>query len=180
MRVRPLLRDERERSEPVSWLWEDDTITQARQGMHDNISSRSVAETHPRDTYRFDHLFTPEHSNLDIYESAIHPIVCRVMEGLHGSIFTYGQTSSGKTFTMNGSAKQPGIIPQTIYDLFNLITTMSDREFLFRVSYLEIYNETVSNLTCETSNPRRASLQLPVPSGERLAEHPTRPDQDSA
>ncbi len=59
------------------------------------------------------------------------------------------QTSSGKTFTMNGSAKHPGVIPQTIYDCFEAIHDMPDREFLFRVSYLEIYNETVPyTVTC--------------------------------
>ncbi len=89
-------------------------------------------------------MFSPEHTNTNIYEEAVQPVVNRVMEGFHGSVFTYGQTSSGKTFTMNGSAKQPGIIPQTIYDCFDSINKMPEREFLFRVSYLEIYNETVS------------------------------------
>eukprot|EP00603_Paraphysomonas_imperforata_P012157 CAMPEP_0114479308 /NCGR_PEP_ID=MMETSP0104-20121206/16487_1 /TAXON_ID=37642 ORGANISM="Paraphysomonas imperforata, Strain PA2" /NCGR_SAMPLE_ID=MMETSP0104 /ASSEMBLY_ACC=CAM_ASM_000202 /LENGTH=73 /DNA_ID=CAMNT_0001654633 /DNA_START=28 /DNA_END=246 /DNA_ORIENTATION=- len=47
---------------------------------------------------------------------------------------------------MNGTLKQPGIIPQAIYDCFSSIHSFTDREFLFRVSYLEIYNETVNDL----------------------------------
>ena len=53
------------------------------------------------------------------------------------------QTSSGKTFTMNGTSKQPGLIPQAVYMCFDSVGQYRDREFLFRVSYLEIYNETV-------------------------------------
>lgn len=57
---------------------------------------------------------------------------------------------------MNGSAKQPGIIPQTIYDCFEYISSMSDREFLFRVSYLEVYNETVNDLL----NPQPSQIKI--------------------
>jgi centromeric protein E len=44
---------------------------------------------------------------------------------------------------MNGTSKQPGLIPQAIYMCFDSVADYRDREFLFRVSYLEIYNETV-------------------------------------
>jgi hypothetical protein len=57
---------------------------------------------------------------------------------------------------MNGTAKQPGVIPQTIYDCFDYITTMTDREFLFRVSYLEIYNETINDLL----NPQPVQIKI--------------------
>jgi centromeric protein E len=44
---------------------------------------------------------------------------------------------------MNGTSKQPGVIPLSIFECFESISHYRDREFLFRVSYLEIYNETV-------------------------------------
>ncbi len=44
---------------------------------------------------------------------------------------------------MNGTAKQPGVIPLTIFECFDRIRDYEEREFLFRVSYLEIYNESV-------------------------------------
>lgn len=62
------------------------------------------------------------------------------------------QTSSGKTFTMNGTSKQPGLIPQAIYMCFDSVGDYRDREFLFRVSYLEIYNETVRALSFDVTN----------------------------
>ncbi|KAI8811695.1 P-loop containing nucleoside triphosphate hydrolase protein [Cladochytrium replicatum] len=69
------------------------------------------------------------------------------MEGINGTVFAYGQTASGKTYTMMGVEEQPGVIPQAVEDVFNYIREEAgDREFLLRVSYLEIYNETIRDL----------------------------------
>ena len=67
------------------------------------------------------------------------------LQGYHGAIFAYGQTSTGKTYTMQGSAKSPGLIPLAVEDVFRHVHS-SPREFVLRVSYLEIYNETVNDL----------------------------------
>lgn len=75
---------------------------------------------------------------------------------LLGTIFTYGQTSSGKTFTMQGSYDDPGIIPLAVTDIFNHIQRSADREFLLRVSYLEIYNEIIRDLL----KPGNANLKI--------------------
>ena len=64
-----------------------------------------------------------------------------------GTVFAYGQTSSGKTFTMMGTQENPGVIPQAIRDVFAYIQKTKDkREFLLRVAYLEIYNEQIRDL----------------------------------
>lgn len=68
------------------------------------------------------------------------------MEGFNAVIFAYGQTASGKTFTLTGSPQSPGIIPLSISDLFAGIRSTPDREFLLRASYLELYNETIIDL----------------------------------
>lgn len=68
------------------------------------------------------------------------------MEGFNAVIFAYGQTASGKTFTLTGSPSSPGIIPLSISDLFSGIRSTPDREFLLRASYLELYNETIIDL----------------------------------
>lgn len=98
-------------------------------------------------SYSFDHLFSPESSNKDLFEAVVKDTVFQSMQGYHGIVFTYGQTSSGKTFTMNGTQSQPGIISQSITFCFDSIQEyFTDREFLLRVSYLEIYNEQVKDL----------------------------------
>ena len=68
------------------------------------------------------------------------------MEGFNAVIFAYGQTASGKTFTLTGSPSNPGIIPLSIADLFAQIRSTPDREFLLRASYLELYNESILDL----------------------------------
>ena len=68
------------------------------------------------------------------------------MEGYHGTVFAYGMTGTGKTFTMQGTATSPGVIPLAISDIFSYIRETPHREFLLRVSYLEIYNERIHDL----------------------------------
>ncbi|XP_044508793.1 kinesin-like protein KIN-7K, chloroplastic isoform X2 [Mangifera indica] len=78
------------------------------------------------------------------------------MEGINGTIFAYGVTSSGKTHTMHGDQRSPGIIPLAVKDAFSIIQETPNREFLLRVSYLEIYNEVVNDLL----NPAGQNLRI--------------------
>lgn len=81
-----------------------------------------------------------------MYDSAAKRLVRRVMEGYHGTVFAYGMTGTGKTFSMQGTATSPGVIPLAITDIFSFIRETPEREFLLRVSYLEIYNEKIHDL----------------------------------
>ncbi|PON65553.1 Kinesin-like protein [Parasponia andersonii] len=97
-------------------------------------------------SYAFDHLFDESCSNSMVYDVLTKDIIRAALEGFNGTAFAYGQTSSGKTFTMNGSEKDPGIIHRAVEDIFERIQMISDREFLIRVSYMEIYNEEINDL----------------------------------
>ena len=83
------------------------------------------------------------------------------MEGYHGTVFAYGMTGTGKTFSMQGTATSPGVIPLAITDIFSFIRETPQREFLLRVSYLEIYNEKIHDLLSApiASNGQPATLQ---------------------
>ena len=61
--------------------------------------------------------------------------------GVNGTIFAYGVTSSGKTHTMSGTATDQGVIGRAIADVFAAIERMPGRDFLLRLSMMEIYNE---------------------------------------
>ncbi|GMI89672.1 hypothetical protein like AT1G59540 [Hibiscus trionum] len=100
----------------------------------------------PALSYAFDHVFDEDCSNSDVYELLTKDIIHAAVDGFNGTAFAYGQTSSGKTFTMNGSSSDPGIIHRAVNDLFQKINTISDREFLIRISYMEIYNEEINDL----------------------------------
>ncbi|XP_021284616.1 kinesin-like protein KIN-7N isoform X1 [Herrania umbratica] len=97
-------------------------------------------------SYAFDHVFDESCSNAKVYELLTKDIIHAAVDGFNGTAFAYGQTSSGKTFTMNGSSTDPGIIHRAVNDIFQKIQTISDREFLIRVSYMEIYNEEINDL----------------------------------
>ncbi|CAK1367970.1 Kinesin-like protein KIP2 [Cercospora beticola] len=101
--------------------------------------------------YRYDNVFSPNDGNSKVYDNAAKRLVRRVMEGYHGTVFAYGMTGTGKTFSMQGTATQPGVIPLAITDIFSYIRENPSREFLLRVSYLEIYNEKIYDLLSQTT-----------------------------
>ena len=93
-----------------------------------------------------DNVFATHDKNHKIYDTSAKRLVRRVMEGYHGTVFAYGMTGTGKTFSMQGTASSPGVIPLAITDIFSYIRETPHREFLLRVSYLEIYNEKIHDL----------------------------------
>ncbi|RMY53866.1 hypothetical protein D0865_05029 [Hortaea werneckii] len=101
--------------------------------------------------YRYDSVFSPHDNNSRVYDSAAKRLVRRVMEGYHGTVFAYGMTGTGKTFSMQGTANSPGVIPLAITDIFSYIRENPGREFLLRVSYLEIYNEKIFDLLSQST-----------------------------
>ncbi|PIN16990.1 Kinesin-like protein [Handroanthus impetiginosus] len=106
--------------------------------------------------YKFDRVFGPATTTRHVYDVAAQHVVSGAMEGVNGTVFAYGVTSSGKTHTMHGEQKSPGIIPLAVKDVFGFIQEMPAREFLLRVSYLEIYNEVINDLL----NPTGQNLRI--------------------
>ncbi|TLS28264.1 hypothetical protein PpBr36_00178 [Pyricularia pennisetigena] len=96
--------------------------------------------------YFYDNVFATHDDNSKVYDHSAKRLVRRVMEGYHGTVFAYGMTGTGKTFSMQGTASSPGVIPLAITDIFSYIRETPSREFLLRVSYLEIYNEKIHDL----------------------------------
>ncbi|KAK0414437.1 hypothetical protein QR680_011429 [Steinernema hermaphroditum] len=102
-------------------------------------------------SYSFDKVFDPSCKQEHVYMGAAYHIVQDVLSGYNGTVFAYGQTSSGKTHTMEGVIGDPdkqGIIPRIISDIFNHIYNMDNvnLEFHIKVSYFEIYNEKIRDL----------------------------------
>lgn len=96
--------------------------------------------------YHYDNVFNTYDDNAKVYDASAKRLVRRVMEGYHGTVFAYGMTGTGKTFSMQGTMTSPGVIPLAITDIFSYIRETPHREFLLRVSYLEIYNEKIHDL----------------------------------
>ncbi|CAL5206120.1 unnamed protein product [Lathyrus oleraceus] len=134
VRVRPLVSEDSINGS--FWKVEDNRISLHR--IHGTPFSGS--------SYAFDHIFDESSTNSSVYELLTKDIILAALNGFNGTAFAYGQTSSGKTFTMNGCETDPGVIPRAVKDIFATIETMSKREFLIRVSYMEIYNEEINDL----------------------------------
>lgn len=104
----------------------------------------------PPKTFTFDTVFDANSKQLDIYNETARPIVDKVLSGFNGTIFAYGQTGTGKTFTMEGVNNVPelkGIIPNSFAHIFGHIAKADESvKFLVRVSYFEIYNEEIRDL----------------------------------
>uniref|UniRef100_A0A8C5BDV2 Kinesin-like protein n=1 Tax=Gadus morhua TaxID=8049 RepID=A0A8C5BDV2_GADMO len=100
--------------------------------------------------YVFDRVLPPNSQQEQVYDACAKQIVKDVLEGYNGTIFAYGQTSSGKTHTMEGKLHNPqlmGIIPRISNDIFDHIYSMDENlEFHIKVSYFEIYMDKIRDL----------------------------------
>ncbi|KAI3809808.1 hypothetical protein L1987_19408 [Smallanthus sonchifolius] len=141
VRFRPLSEREYQRGDEIAWYADGDKLVRN--------------EYNPVTSYAFDRVFGSSAVTQEVYEVAARPVVKAAMEGVNGTVFAYGVTSSGKTHTMHGDNHSPGIIPLAIKDVFSIIQDTPGREFLLRVSYLEIYNEVINDLLDPTAQNLR-------------------------
>ncbi|GMT19509.1 hypothetical protein PFISCL1PPCAC_10806 [Pristionchus fissidentatus] len=117
----------------------------------------------PERTFTFDAVFGPDTDQMRVYNVAARPIIENVLKGYNGTIFAYGQTGTGKTHTMTGDlekAEMRGIIPNSFAHVFDHIAKCgSERTFLVRVSYMEIYNEEVRDLLAKEGQGQNLEIK---------------------
>ncbi|RLN96922.1 hypothetical protein BBJ28_00003385 [Nothophytophthora sp. Chile5] len=114
--------------------------------------------------FSFDHVYDQQCTQSTVYENTAKAVVESSLEGYNATIFAYGQTGTGKTYTMegfnsgSGSVEERGIIPRAIEQIFCHIqvNVSARRRFLVRASYLQIYNESISDLL----KPERTNLTI--------------------
>ena len=107
-------------------------------------------------TFTFDHVYDQFATQRKVYETTARGVVDSSLQGYNATIFAYGQTGTGKTYTMEGFNREDantnledrGIIPRAIEQIFGHIQSHAGprMRFLVRASYLQIYNETISDL----------------------------------
>lgn len=104
----------------------------------------------PQKTFTFDAVYDANSKQRDLYDESVRPLIDSVLAGFNGTIFAYGQTGTGKTYTMQGAWMDPekrGVIPNAFDHIFTHISrSQSDKQYLVRASYLEIYREEVRDL----------------------------------
>ncbi|XP_069671575.1 kinesin-like protein Klp61F isoform X2 [Periplaneta americana] len=130
------------------------------------VKERSVDRT--TRTFAFDRVFGPNSRQIDVYMSVVHPIIKEVLAGYNCTVFAYGQTGTGKTFTMEGERSNndsvawnndplSGIIPRTLSNLFDELR-IQQVEHTVRVSFLELYNEELIDLLSPTNDNAKIRL----------------------
>ena len=97
----------------------------------------------------FDYVFGPSSTQEEVYQNTTKKLLPGIIDGLNATVFAYGATGSGKTYTMLGTINKEGIMTRSITDLFKLVNNKKNNEFKMEVSYIEIYNEIIRDLLSE-------------------------------
>ena len=122
----------------------------------DNINDDDSQEI----KFVFDKLFDEDATQEDVYEDTTSSLIDSVIEGYNSTVFAYGATGCGKTYTISGTPEQPGVIFQAIQDLFNKIEQLKDeQEFKISISFLEIYNERIRDLLKPETNYKKLIIR---------------------
>ena len=116
-------------------------------------TNNTVSVTSPKvdtKTFQFDYVYPMDSTQRQVYDEVAFPIVDSIFQGYNGTVFAYGQTGCGKTYTMMGVVSDPelrGVIPNAFAHIFGFIQSEgSQKRFLVRCSFVEIYNEEVRDL----------------------------------
>ncbi|XP_010505150.1 PREDICTED: kinesin-like protein KIN-5C [Camelina sativa] len=119
--------------------------------------SQNIAGKHIDRVFTFDKVFGPSAQQKDLYDQAVIPIVNEVLEGFNCTIFAYGQTGTGKTYTMEGECRrsksapsgglpaEAGVIPRAVKQIFDTLEGQQ-AEYSVKVTFLELYNEEITDL----------------------------------
>lgn len=121
----------------------------------------------PDKTFTFDAVYDAGSKQNDLYDETVRPLVDSVLRGFNGTVLAYGQTGTGKTYTMQGDWTDPerrGIVPASFAHIFTHISRSQNQQYLVRASYLEIYREELRDLLAP-DNGKKLALKENADSG---------------
>ncbi|TPX57896.1 hypothetical protein PhCBS80983_g03484 [Powellomyces hirtus] len=155
VRVRPRNQKEIRENSPIT------VTTNGARGKELHVKS-TIAESTTK-TYSFDKVFGPEANQDLIFVDVLAPMLKEVLMGYNCTIFAYGQTGTGKTYTMEGDlntakGQHAGLIPRTLYSLFNCLESGDVGEYSVRVSFTELYNEELKDLLSSEEDFRKLRI----------------------
>lgn len=109
--------------------------------------------------FRFDRVYTPKDDQVDVFAD-VSPIVVSVLDGYNACIFAYGQTGTGKTFTMEGSEHNRGVNYRTLEQLFKIAWERRETfTYNISVSVLEVYNEQIRDLLATSPTSKKLEIR---------------------
>ncbi|KAF7147454.1 hypothetical protein RHSIM_Rhsim03G0073800 [Rhododendron simsii] len=170
LRCRPFSEDELRNNAPQ--------VVTCNEYQREVAVSQNIAGKHIDRVFTFDKVFGSSAQQRDLYDQAVVPIVHEVLEGFNCTIFAYGQTGTGKTYTMEGECKrsksgpngelpqEAGVIPRAVKQIFDTLEGQN-AEYSVKVTFLELYNEEITDLLAPEEISRvpvedRQKKQLPL------------------
>ncbi|KAI4341509.1 hypothetical protein MLD38_026223 [Melastoma candidum] len=164
VRLRPLNKREISLKDQVAWECVDDNTIVYKPPPHERVNQPA--------SFTFDKVFGPLCSTESVYEE-VKNMALSALSGINATIFAYGQTSSGKTYTMRG------ITEKAVNDIYEHIMNTPERDFSIKISGLEIYNENVRDLLKSESGRNLKLLDDPEKGTvvEKLVEEKANNDQ---
>ncbi|KAM8946076.1 kinesin-like protein KIF3B [Pelodytes ibericus] len=129
-----------------------------------SVKIHKGAANEPPKTFTFDAVYDSNSKQVELYDETFRPLVDSVLLGFNGTIFAYGQTGTGKTFTMEGVRNDPekrGVIPNSFEHVFTHISRSQNQQYLVRASYLEIYQEEIRDLLSKDQSKRLELKERP-------------------
>uniref|UniRef100_A0A672M2P0 Kinesin-like protein n=1 Tax=Sinocyclocheilus grahami TaxID=75366 RepID=A0A672M2P0_SINGR len=156
LRIRPLSDAELEEGATIIAHKVDDQMVVLMDPMEDPDDILRAHRSREK-TYMFDVAFDYSATQDEVYRSTTKGLIEGLISGYNATVFAYGPTGCGKTYTMLGTDREPGIYVRTLNDLFKAIEeTSDDMQYSVSMSYLEIYNEMIRDLL----NPSSGFLDL--------------------
>lgn len=155
LRVRPMAEDEiLQGAHPAAYKVENNMVVLLDPS--DDPDDILRANRSREKQYVFDCTFDGNCTQRDVYAATTKVLIPSVADGYNATVFAYGPTGAGKTYTMLGTDEEPGIMVQALNDLFLEMKQNTNKAFKVTMSYLEIYNEMIRDLL----NPDSGFLEL--------------------
>ena len=111
--------------------------------------------------FKYDFAFNDKTTQEEVYQLTTAPLVKQVINGFNATVFAYGATGTGKTFTMVGEGDNWGLMIRSISDLFKIINNEKEKKYIIKITYVEIYNEIIKDLLAEQNTKNKnTSLEI--------------------
>lgn len=154
------------RSRPLNKKEKEDNrksiITMDLEARQVSITNPDIHDEQPK-SFTFDAVYDENTKQKVFYEESCFGVIESTLEGFNSTIFAYGQTGCGKSFTMQGPSttddEMKGVIPNSFSHIFHFVKMSKEIEFLIRCSYLELYNEEIRDLLGNQKNPAKCELK---------------------
>ena len=149
VRLRPMLMKEVEQGQfnLIKMLDDKVVILQDPQDLSEQYTSELRKKRTRQKQYAFDYAFDQDAQQEKVFNLTTQFLIEGILNGYNSTVFAYGATGAGKTFTMLGNQVNPGIMYQTMKEIFEQLQDLKiDREYEIKVSFLEIYNENIRDL----------------------------------